>query len=226
MMNLDYKVIYSDRRTLRITVERDRSVTVRVPNGTEDSQIHKAIESKKEWIWLKLQSQQKYTAEKNSMEFVSGERILYLGRNYRLEIVRSSKREISLQGKFFIAADSRGEATQMFRTWFAEKARKRIPPRASIFAKQMGTDYKSVVISNLKYRWGSCTPKGNLNFNWRLIKAPMFVIDYVIVHEIAHLMEPNHSERFWRIVESQAPAYLKAKQWLRANGSLLEQDFS
>lgn len=74
------------------------------------------------------------------------------------------------------------------------------------------------------YRWGSCTPRGNVNVNWRLIKAPMFVIDYVIVHELAHLLEPNHTPEFWNIVRSQAPKMMYAKEWLKENGGLLQED--
>ncbi len=75
-----------------------------------------------------------------------------------------------------------------------------------------------------RYRWGSCTVKDNVNFNWRLIKAPMFVIDYVIVHELAHLIEANHTPRFWNIVRAQSPKMEKAKQWLMENGQILEEE--
>jgi predicted metal-dependent hydrolase len=75
-----------------------------------------------------------------------------------------------------------------------------------------------------RFRWGLCTPKDNVNFNWRLIKAPMFVIDYVIVHELAHLIEPNHTPRFWNIVKAQVPGMEKAKVWLKEHGQFLEQD--
>ncbi len=81
----------------------------------------------------------------------------------------------------------------------------------------------AVKIVDNRYRWGSCTLKNNVNFNWRLIKAPMFVIDYVIVHELAHLIEANHTPRFWNIVRTQAPTMEKAKAWLKENGGLLEK---
>lgn len=81
------------------------------------------------------------------------------------------------------------------------------------------------MVSELKYRWGSCTPNDSLNFNWKLIKAPMSVIDYVIVHELAHLMKQNHTARFWNIAQAQAPGYVKAKEWLKEHGDILESDF-
>ena len=89
----------------------------------------------------------------------------------------------------------------------------------------MGVAHRQILVSDLKYRWASCTPKGNLNFNWRIIKAPMFVIDYLIVHELAHLLEPNHSPAFWNIVAVQTPRYETARAWLREHGAELEEDF-
>ena len=101
----------------------------------------------------------------------------------------------------------------------------KITPKVRYHAKNMGVEYNKVLISDLKYRWGSCTPKDNLNFNWRLIKAPMFVIDYVIVHELAHLMESNHTAQFWNIIEAHLPGSQKAKDWLKEHGAILEESF-
>ncbi len=77
----------------------------------------------------------------------------------------------------------------------------------------------------MKYRWGSCTPSNNIIFNWRIIKAPMYVLEYLVAHELVHLMENNHTPRFWTILSIQVPNYLKAKKWLKENGHLLEVDF-
>ena len=99
-----------------------------------------------------------------------------------------------------------------------------IIPKVRFYANNLGVTYNKIMISDLKYRWGSCTPKDNLNFNWRLIKAPMFVIEYVIVHELAHLLEGNHTPEFWNIVKVQVPNYEKAKEWLKENGEMLEGD--
>jgi len=98
-------------------------------------------------------------------------------------------------------------------------------PRVKRHARNLGVEFSKVMISDLKYRWGSCTPKNNLNFNWKLIKAPIYVVDYVIVHELAHLLESNHTRRFWNIVETQVPGHTKAKTWLKEHGEELETDF-
>jgi len=93
-----------------------------------------------------------------------------------------------------------------------------------LHARLLGVEVAVVKITRNRFRWGSCAFRNNLNFNWRLIKAPMFVIDYVIVHELAHLIESNHTPRFWNVVRSQTPTMEKAKAWLKEQGQLLEQE--
>jgi len=224
-MDLRYSIKYSDRKTVTITVERDRSIVVKAPRGTSTEKIAAFVQSKKLWIYEKLKSAQKYPSEIPAKEFVSGETVLYLGKKYRLEIVNSDKEEIRFAGKFVVAAVSSKRASEVFKAWYKKQAAEKILPRVKRHAQNMGVKYNRVFISELKYRWGSATTKDNLNFNWKLIKAPMFVIDYVIVHELAHFLEHNHTAKFWNIVEAQVPKYLKAKQWLKEYGSLLEQEF-
>ena len=105
----------------------------------------------------------------------------------------------------------------------SKKAKEKLNRRVRLYAKHPGVSYNKILISDLKYRWGSCTPKNNLNFNWRLIKAPMRVIEYVVVHELTHLLEPNHTADFWVVVRNQLPDYVKSKEWLKRAGSLLEE---
>ena len=105
-----------------------------------------------------------------------------------------------------------------------EKAKEKIIPRARKFAIDLGVEFSNAKIVDNRYRWASCTTKNNVNFNWRLIKAPMFVIDYVVIHELAHLLESNHTPRFWNIIRTQSPKMDKAKQWLLENGQLLEEE--
>ncbi len=93
--------------------------------------------------------------------------------------------------------------------------------RAAYFAQRMGVDYGRISVRDQKTRWGSCSAKGNLNFNWRLILAPEQVLDYVVVHELAHRREMNHSKRFWALVEAVLPDYQSRRRWLKENGDLL-----
>lgn len=223
-MDLQYTVIYSDRKTLNITVERDRSVVVRAPRNTPPEKIAEIVESKKLWLYEKINHQQKYQPPGVSKEFVSGESILYLGKQYKLDVVNTGQEGIRFNHKFTISKSAQPVAARLFKEWYIQKAKEKIIPKVKHYARQLGVTYNKVLISDLKYRWGSCTPKDNLNFNWRLIKAPMFVLEYIVVHELAHLLESNHTPRFWNIVSIQIPQYQKAKEWLKEHGELLEEE--
>jgi hypothetical protein len=223
-MELEYTITYSQRKKLTITVERDRSIVVMAPIGTSPERIREVVESRRLWIYEKLRHPQKYDPSPRK-EFVSGETFLYLGRNYRLEIQKGSEESIRFIGRFIVTGISPDRAAKMFREWYLNKAKKKIIPRAKLHARNLGVLFNKVMVSELKYRWGSCTPHDSLNFNWKLIKAPMSVIDYVIVHELAHLMEQNHTARFWNIVKAQVPGYVKAKEWLKQHGDILESGF-
>lgn len=225
-MELTYTIVRSaKRRKLTITVERDRSVIVHAPEGTPDEKIEQVVESKRQWIYEKIGHPQKYQnlPHPPGKELVSGESAFYLGRQYRIEIVKTGLNEIQFVQRFLIPATQTSKRVEALREWYIGKARKKIISRVKHYARQLGVDVAGIKIVDNRYRWGSCTLNNNVNFNWRLIKAPMFVIDYVIVHELAHLIEANHTSRFWNIVRAQAPTMDKAKTWLKEHGQLLEQ---
>ncbi len=214
------------RRKLTITVERDCSVVVHAPEGMSEDKIRQVVESKRQWIYVKKGHPQKYQALPHppGKELVSGESALYLGRQYRIEVVKSGLSEVRFAQRFFIPATQGEKRVAALREWFIGKAKEKIIPRVKIHARALGVDIAAIKIVDNRFRWGSCTLNDNVNLNWRLIKAPMFVIDYVIVHELAHLIEANHTSRFWNIVRAQALTMEKAKAWLKENGQLLEQE--
>lgn len=225
-MELDYTVVYSARRKkLTITVERDRSVVVRAPEGTAPETIRQMVEAKKQWLFEKTRHPQKYDKLPHppGKELVNGESILYLGRHYRIELVDEGQ-AIGFAQKFLIPKTLAGSKRAAFQAWYKQQAAHKILPRVPGHARSLGVSYNQAKIMDSKYQWGSCTPIDNVNFNWRLIKAPVFVIDYVIVHELAHLLEANHTPRFWNIIRTQIVNLDKAKSWLKENGALLELD--
>ena len=224
-MQLEYQIVYSNRKTIAITVERDRSVVVRAPAGTSAEKIQAVVESRKLWLYEKINHTQKYPTQPVRKEFVTGETIMYLGRYYRLEITKEAQPGVRFQNRFYISRQHQAQAAQLLQDWYMARAREKLTPKIRYFAEALGVTYNQILISDLKYRWASCTPKNNLNFNWRIIKAPMFVVDYLIVHELAHLLEPNHTPTFWNVVAVQVPRYELAKEWLRKHGSVLEEDF-
>ena len=225
-MDLSYKILRSaKRRKLTITVERDRTVVVHAPEGISDEMIRQVVESKRQWIYEKTGHPQKYQDLPHApgKELVSGESALYLGRHYRIEVVKAGLAEIHFAQRFLIPPTHGEKRAEALREWYIGKAKRKIAPRVRIHARALGVDIAGVKIVDNRFRWGSCTLNDNVNLNWRLIKAPMFVIDYVIVHELAHLIEANHTPRFWNIVRTQAPTMDKAKAWLKEHGQLLEQ---
>jgi predicted metal-dependent hydrolase len=223
-MELNYKVVFSRRKKLTITVERDRSIVVHAPEGTQAEKIRSVVESRKLWIYEKTHHGQKYDPLPHApgKELVTGESLLYLGRSYRIELVDADG-DIQFAQKFLVPRRFAGK-TRVFQNWYRDRAQERILPRVRHHAKSLGVVFKEAKIGDSKYRWGSCTPQNNVILNWRLIKAPMFVIDYVIVHELTHLIEPNHTPRFWNIVKAQIADMDKAKGWLRDHGAELEAD--
>lgn len=214
------------RKKLTITVERDRSVVVHAPESMPEETIQEIVESKRQWIYEKTRHAQKYEEQSHppGKELANGESTLYLGREYQIEIIQTDSADISFERRFLIPASLAGERRQVLRIWYIDRAKEKILPKVKSIAVALGVKFASARIVDNRFRWGSCTAKNNVNLNWRLIKAPMFVIDYVIVHELAHLIESNHTPRFWNIVRTHAPRAEKARNWLRDHGQILEQD--
>lgn len=222
---IEYQVKYSSRKTLNITVERDRSVVVHAPNGFSEEKIGKVILSKQDWINSKISNSKKYSQIPQRKEFVNGESLLFLGKLYNLTISAEDFDGIIFDNGFFISEKNQKQANGYFKNWYKEQALLTITKLSELYAEKLGVKYNQLKLTDMKYRWGSCSPKGNININWRIIKAPMFVIEYLVVHELSHLLEANHSDKFWNMVSIQVPQYESAKEWLRNNGGLLEIDF-
>ena len=214
------------RKKLTITVERDRSVVVHAPESTPEETIRKVVKSKRQWICEKTKHAQKYDKKPHppGKELVNGESALYLGREYQIEIISTDSTEIRFEQRFLIPASLVDERRGILRNWYINRAKERILPKVKSLAVTLGVEFANAKIVDNRFRWGSCTPKDNVNLNWRLIKAPMFVVDYVIVHELAHLIEANHTPRFWNVVRTHAPTMEKARSWLKDHGQILEQD--
>ncbi len=222
-MKLDYAIVRTDRKTIGITVERDRKVVVRAPHHASEQAVTAAVESKRLWIWQKVRDPHKYPEPQPHKEYVAGETFLFLGEQYSLHFVAGAGGEVRLTGpQFQMARQDRKQGNVLFRCWYLQQARQQLAPRIAALAREMGLRYSRIWVRDLKYRWGSCSPGGTLSFNWRIIQAPTVVIDYLIVHELAHVLEPNHSDDFWNIVAVHVPGWKKARAWLRQHGSMLE----
>ncbi len=226
-MDVSYAVKRSSKRKkVTITIERDRKVVVHAPNHASEEAIGRIVEAKRHWIYEKMRHSQKYTERPHppGKELVNGESALFLGRSYRIEVVEKETEIVEFDQRFLIPASCARHKKDAMREWYIARAKERILPRVVKRARELGVSFGQALIVDSRYRWGSCTVRDNINLNWRLIKAPIFVVDYVIAHELAHLLEPNHTPRFWNIVKTQVPNMDGARDWLREHGQILEEE--
>jgi hypothetical protein len=154
--------------------------------------------------------------------YANGKAFWYLGNIYSLEIVTKADVSLRLDGKFFLAQTALPKAGAIFTQWYKEQARQAIGQRVQQLAVKHGFKYKQIKITSAQGRWGSCNSQGTLCFTWRLIMAPPAEIDYVVVHELVHLVERNHSKAFWEKVAAILPDYKAKRKWLKDNWLLLK----
>lgn len=146
---------------------------------------------------------------------------VYLGKRYPLAIRQNQKNIVELTDKLYIASANPKFVGQYLLRWYRQQARRVIAGRVQLYAKYAHLQFRSVSIGAAETRWGSCSSKKDLHFNWRLIMAPLEVVDYVVAHELAHIVELNHSRAFWEKVRTLFPLYRQYRTWLKRNGELL-----
>ncbi len=213
------KIIRSRRRTLALEVAKDASLVVRAPFFLTLRYIQKFIQQKKRWIEKRRKEILKNKIAQKS--FFEGEEFLYMGETYKLKIVDWQERPLVFQDSFRLSRGELSQAKDLFEAWYKKKAFELISERVLYYSSIFRLRFNQIKISKASKRWGSCSSTKNLNFNWRLIMAPLEVIDYVVIHELSHLVEQNHSKRFWNLVANVMPEYKKHKKWLHNNGNNL-----
>ncbi len=215
------KIIRSKRRTIALEVARDATLIVRAPYRTPFDFIEKVVFKKRFWIKEKQEIVRDRYQRIVPKEFVSGEGFLYLGNMYKLEFIDDVDMPIVFNNGFKIARKNYDAAKEILIAWYKAQASHKISERVNWYSSLSGLKYNRIKISDAQRRWGSCSAKGNLNFSWRLIMAPFRVMDYVVVHELAHLEEKNHSKAFWNKVKTMLPDYGQYRKWLKENTHLL-----
>jgi predicted metal-dependent hydrolase len=206
-------------KTLSINIERDGSVNVIVPVDLEESKIFEIVKSKEYEIHKQITNKKELNKERIDRKFVPGHSFLYLGKSYNLHIIQNQKEQLKLQnGKFLLSSNSVSKAEDVFIKFYKKMGKPILEKRINHFKDFIKEKPKEIKIANLKTRWASCTPAGNLNFNWKCFMAPLTVLDYLIVHELVHLKHLNHSRQFWDEVSIIIPDYKNHEDWLRKNG--------
>jgi len=214
------------RKTVGIYIDPVRGVFVRSPRFLKVDKIEEIVRKRARWIVEKQELLKNYSYLGSVKEFVSGEAFPYLGKQYRLKVIKSSTEKEEkcklINGRFLVEInrDLNGERVKRnvkkaLVNWYLERAEEKIPERVRLYARQIGGWPERIEIKNHKRRWGSCAPSGVIRFNWKIVMAPVTILDYVIVHELCHLIYQHHSSQFWKKVQTIIPDYTKRRNTLK-----------
>jgi predicted metal-dependent hydrolase len=218
----------TDRRTTDIVIERDGTICVRPPSSLTLEQIDQTVLRKRLWIYRNLAEWRDLNAARVVREWVSGESCLYLGSSYRLELVTEQTEALKLKdGRFHLrrdVVDAAGAqaAHEAFRTFYSDKGQQRLLQRVPFFAARVGVSPGTVAVRDLGFRWAACMPSNELHFHWKCFMAPLKVIDYIVVHELCHLLHRDHCTAFWDELDKVMPDWMERKEWLRLRGASFE----
>lgn len=218
MNSIPYTVSRSDRKSVAIVINTDGSVVVRAPRAMSDTDISLFVDKKQMWIRTKQEQIAAISEKHEILHADDGDSILYLGHSY--VISKEDVDEIAIDGTTLVVPSE--YTINDISEWLKTEAEKIIGERVNRYASIMGVKYAHVKMSDAKARWGSCSSKDSLNFAWRLVLAPLGIIDYVVVHELSHITYKNHSPQFWARVKTVLPHYKEQQDWLKANRHLME----
>jgi len=230
-----------NRRTFCIKVESSNKIVLLSPKRASKKDIQFVLKRHKKWLDIQIEKKKKMETELQQGQFVSGRHVFLFGSTYQLQIMSGGSDAIFILGKkIVVEVDCRKvidgknvsdisneedsdiliqEHIQIRLTeWYKEMAKEFLAERTIELATRFRFKVNTIRIKSMKTRWGSCSSKNNINLCYRLIMAPKDVIDYVIIHELCHLKEMNHSHNFWRLVASICPTYVDDKNWLKVNG--------
>ncbi len=215
----DIKIVKSKRSSISIRILPDGTIEVRAPKYVPEFAIKAFVKSKQDWIEKRLAIVKKNKPTKK--QFTNGEKFLYLGNEYVLAIGNYVKIQPKGSSLLFpLGMVSRGK--YHLEKWYESEAKSLIKSLVDEYSKKMDLPYKSISFSDTKSKWGSCTSDNRLQFNWRLIMAPLLVIRYVVIHELVHTIHKDHQTIFWNKVRQVNPSYKQQIKWLKTNGEKLQ----
>ena len=214
--NLEFEVKRSSRRkTLGLTVDRGGELVVHSSETATKAELQKWVEKKLLWVHQKLLRKETHNGASHRLEIVSGENIAYQGQNYRLKIIKHQAVPLQFNGQWFLLRErDRLTAPKHFQAWYQNTGGAWLNKRVGFWEPKVGKKAAKTVVSNLGYRWGSCGKNGVLHFNWRLLQLPLYLVDYVIAHELTHLHERNHTPAFWQTLGRVLPDWQDRKEAL------------
>lgn len=214
------QIIRSRRKTIALEITHEARLIVRAPFRVASRVIEDLLSRKRDWILRKQSSARLRSQEIVPKRFVRGELFLYLGQAYPLSIEEGNT-PFFFEGIFRVSPQNGDKIRENFTRWYRAQAARVFAERIELYAAKMGLARPDIKISNAGKRWGSCSPRGKLCFSWRLLMAPLSVVDYVVVHELAHIPIRNHSSKFWKFVRMFLPDFEGRREWLKNSGHIL-----
>lgn len=223
---MQYQLIKSKRKTIAISFDRDGNLIVKAPWFVKNYEVDAFVRSKAEWIEataVRLERERE-KKEASKLRLENGDILPYLGEQRVLSVLREDRKRAKVictaeRLLLFVPYDADFEYRRnVLEKWYRKEAAGLISEKAAEYAALLKVTFADIRIKDQKSRWGSCSGKGNLNFNWRLVMAPEPVLCYVIIHELCHLRYMDHSEHFWALVSGICPAYKQYRKWLKEHG--------
>jgi predicted metal-dependent hydrolase len=218
---ISFEVQQADRKTMEISVHPDGRVVVKAPTGTPQDVVDRRVLRRARWIREKLEYFLKFKPRIPPRRYVGGETHLFLGRQYRLKLITSPENGVKLKGGYFLVSTRNPgrpeEVKNLLDTWYSRHATLLFRKRLHIYCdaiRPLKEPFPSMKVRRMRRRWGSCSDRGTIVLNKALIEAPLFCIDYVIMHELCHLKVPGHGPKFWALLQRRMPDYAERRRRL------------
>jgi len=228
---LTYHVIHQkNRKTIQVKIPTSTHLEITAPNNFPNTSIEKILHDKCKWIVKQILHLSRAMANPINKSITHGATVLYLGTAHTLVFTNNhgSQPTIDLKDNQIITdipllntAQTTSLVESLLKKWYLDSASNILSAKTSLWATKINVQPERITIKDQKTRWGSCSSKGNLNYNWRIVMAPPEVIDYLVIHELCHLRVPNHSALFWQEVSKFSPNYKNHRTWLQTNCALL-----
>jgi hypothetical protein len=215
------RLVRSPRRTVGLKVTPDGRLEVRAPRRLPEAEVRRLVRSKAAWIRRTQEAARARHAERPAHRYATGETFPLLGEPCRLEIVEGREPRLEFDGGFRLTRSGVPCGKALFEAWYRRRAAEAFAERAALWGGRMAVGPARLLLSGARTKWGSCDARGTVRLAWRLVMAPPAVLDYVVVHELAHLAVRGHARRFWDLVGAFDPDYRAHRRWLAERGHTL-----
>ncbi|WP_195263068.1 SprT family zinc-dependent metalloprotease [Clostridium sp. 1001275B_160808_H3] len=213
---IEYLLIFKKKKNISIKIENSGEIKVFAPSGIDNNYIDDLIIKKGDWILKSLDKIKK-------KDYIDN-KVIFQGKYYNLIINKSDENNI-FKDNINITINSkdlsREYINELLISWYKKLSIDIVGKRVMDISNNIYIKPSKIIIKNQKSLWGSCNSKREIRLNWRLVLMPQFVMDYIIIHELCHIKQMNHSKEFWKLVESYYPNYKESKDWLKENGAML-----